>query len=424
MTEDIYSPTWYCMGKSSLGASHKRSRSPNQDAIKFFPETGIGLPVIMAVSDGHGSAKSFRSDKGSSIAVEAAIQVIQEFFWNSQADGVNFSTVKDSAERVLPQKIVKEWRKAVNRDLGLPEDSLTGTTDSTDEANFTDAEKQTLMQKDGEMAWQAIKNNKFLAYGATLLAVLVTDAYIIYLQLGDGDILQVDSKGNTVRPLPRNPEFIANETTSLCMDKAWDEFQVHIELHPKAEPENMPVLILVATDGYSNSFSTDEGFLTIGQDYQQMFKSNLIEEIRQQLEEILQQTSEKGSGDDITLGIIKRLETNDREYLEKRFLAVERKLESSNMRQQENFLGIENKVNKLNQQQNNTSKAVLRAFSLIAASFLISTSLIGYLFFRLNGVEKNLKELKHPNGQGSSPSPVPSSPASPLGSPEPSPKQS
>ncbi|MFM7713741.1 MAG: protein phosphatase 2C domain-containing protein, partial [Microcystis sp.] len=65
MKENIPQLKWRCIGESVKGASHVRSGLPNQDAIRWFPESGIGLPLILAVSDGHGSAKSFRSDRGS-----------------------------------------------------------------------------------------------------------------------------------------------------------------------------------------------------------------------------------------------------------------------------------------------------------------------------------------------------------------------
>jgi serine/threonine protein phosphatase PrpC len=257
MEENIPQRKWRCIGESVLGASHKHSGLPNQDAIQWYPESGIGLPMILAVSDGHGSTKSFRSDRGSRMAVETAIKVIQEFFLSSQSSDINFSALKDAAERLLPQRLVNEWRKAVNEDLGLSEND---EEKLTNKPNFTDEEKQILVEKDGEAAWKAVENNHFLAYGATLLAVLVTESFIVYIQLGDGDILEVNSKGNTTRLLERDPKLIANETTSLCLDKAWNEFQVHVELYPKGTPKQMPALILVSTDGYSNSFSTDEGF--------------------------------------------------------------------------------------------------------------------------------------------------------------------
>jgi serine/threonine protein phosphatase PrpC len=394
MKENIPQLKWRCLGESVRGASHVRSGLPNQDAIRWFPESGIGLPLILAVSDGHGSAKSFRSDRGSRFAVETAIKVIQEFFLSSQSSDLNFSALKDAAQRLLPPRLVNEWRKAVNKDLGLSEND---EEKSTNKPNFTDEEKQILVHKDGEAAWQAVENNYFLAYGATVLAVLVTEFFIVYIQLGDGDILEVDSKGNTTRPLERDPNLIANETTSLCMNKAWNEFQVHIKLYPQGTPKEIPALILVSTDGYSNSFSTDEGFFKIGQDYRQMFKSNLTEEVRQKLEGFLQETSEKGSGDDITLGMIKRLETDDRDYLTDRVEDLDRKVilvEESNMRQQENISVFESKVKRLdNHQKKIDNKVVLVILGLIVTLPLsvISTALSVSLFFRLDGINAELK---------------------------------
>ena len=394
MKENIPQLKWRCIGESVKGASHVRSGLPNQDAIRWFPESGIGLPLILAVSDGHGSAKSFRSDRGSRFAVETAIKVIQEFFLSSQSSDINFSALKDAAQRLLPPRLVNEWRKAVNKDLGLSEND---EEKLTNKPNFTDEEKQILVDKDGEAAWQAVENNYFLAYGATVLAVLVTEFFIVYIQLGDGDILEVDSKGNTTRPLERDPNLIANETTSLCMNKAWNEFQVHIKLYPQGTPKEIPALILVSTDGYSNSFSTDEGFFKIGQDYRQMFKSNLTEEVRQKLEGFLQETSEKGSGDDITLGMIKRLETDDRDYLTDRVEDLDRKVilvEESNMRQQENISVFESKVKRLdNHQKKIDNKVVLLILGLIVTLPLsvISTALSVSLFFRLDGINAELK---------------------------------
>lgn len=394
MKENIPQLKWRCIGESVKGASHVRSGLPNQDAIRWFPESGIGLPLILAVSDGHGSAKSFRSDRGSCFAVETAIKVIQEFFLSSQSSDINFSALKDAAERLLPPRLVNEWRKAVNKDLGLSEND---EEKLTNKPNFTDEEKQILVDKDGEAAWQAVENNYFLAYGATVLAVLVTEFFIVYIQLGDGDILEVDSKGNTTRPLERDPNLIANETTSLCMNKAWNEFQVHIKLYPQGTPKEIPALILVSTDGYSNSFSTDEGFFKIGQDYRQMFKSNLTEEVRQKLEGFLQETSEKGSGDDITLGMIKRLETDDRDYLTDRVEDLHRQVtvvKESSMRQQKDISGIESTVKRLdNHQKKIDNKVVLLILGLIVTLPLsvISTALSVSLFFRLDGINAELK---------------------------------
>ncbi len=406
MKANIPQQKWRCIGESVKGASHVRSGLPNQDAIQWYPDSGIGLPLILAVSDGHGSAKSFRSDIGSRLAVETAINVIREFFLNSQPSDANLSSLKDATERLLPRRIVNEWRKAVNQDLGLPENSDIDKLSLFTKTNLTHEEKKTLVESDGETAWQAVENNYYLAYGATLLAVLVTDLYIVYVQLGDGDILQVDSKGNTTRPLEQDPRLIANETTSLCMDQAWNEFRLHVELYQAGTSKELPNLILTATDGYCNSYSTDAAFFKIGDDYRQMFKSNLIEDIDQQLIGFLRETSEKGSGDDITLGLIKRLEKDDKDYVEVRLETIESKvtsIEESSMTNQKSIDDIETKIKHIGKYQKKISDRVaIEIFGLVITFIIavIGTAFSSYSFFRLNGLEESLRELKHQGRKG------------------------
>ena len=73
-------------------------------------------------------------------------------------------------------------------------------------------------------------------------------------------------------------------------------------------------MILLSTDGYSNSFSDEEGFLQIGQDYFYMVRNAGLMNVAGQLPDFLRQTSERGSGDDISLGILKRREPQDADF--------------------------------------------------------------------------------------------------------------
>ena len=70
---------WGILGHSQLGASHSRQGLPNQDAIRFFILPDGSPPAILAVADGHGSAKSFRSDVGAALAVSTAEEVCRDF---------------------------------------------------------------------------------------------------------------------------------------------------------------------------------------------------------------------------------------------------------------------------------------------------------------------------------------------------------
>ena len=420
---------WLCLGESVRGASHQRTGLPNQDAISWWPKKaesphlGEGPPLFLAVSDGHGSSKSFRSQIGSELAVKAAERVIlgdesdevknfltiklhQDIPQNSSSQIDRWKQFKDIAQNSLPKKIVHEWKQFVKEHW----------TENT----VTEQEWERLIEKDGiavrqaiEGEWEGIMQQKdsptaqqdlehnypaaYGVYGATLLAVLVTDSFILYLQIGDGDILCVDSSGKTTRPLERDSRLIANETTSLCTINAWREFQVALISYQESTADRMPVLILVATDGYANSFPSEAEFIKIGRDYREMTRQNGITYVGQQLKGFLQDTSERGSGDDITLGIIRRVELGDRDSLDERLTAIEEELADQRdimTIQQEKIADVETGSESLSERQKKMDKTLLLLLSGLIVTFslaLMGTSFSAWLFFRLNQVDSELE---------------------------------
>ena len=93
--------------------------------------------------------------------------------------------------------------------------------------------------------------------------------------------------------------MIANETTSLCQPEAWKEFRSSWVTRPA-----LPSLVLLSTDGYANSFRSDEDFLKIGQDYLDIIRQQGIASLAEELPTILTEATHQGSGDDITLAIL------------------------------------------------------------------------------------------------------------------------
>ena len=77
-------------------------------------------------------------------------------------------------------------------------------------------------------------------------------------------------------------------------------------------PIASPTLILLSTDGYANSFRDDAGFLKTGSDLFEMLNvgkgSESVAMIANSMEDWLAETSKKGSGDDVTMGILCRLD--------------------------------------------------------------------------------------------------------------------
>ena len=277
---------WRIVGRSVQGASHARGGIPNQDAIQWFPDSGVGPPLILSLSDGHGSPRNFRSDVGARFAVEAATSLMRELLLAGQPDPSKLSTIKRTAEERLPDEVVRRWRASVTRHLK--------------DHPITPEELDTLEKRRDPKARRAIEKDPQVAYGATLLSVLITSGFILYMQLGDGDILTVADNGEVTRPMTRDPRLIANETTSLCMNDAWREVQIKFQ----ALYGPHPALILLSTDGYANSFVNEGAFLKVGSDILDILRTDGLEIVEQNLSDWLNDASRAGSGDDITMGIV------------------------------------------------------------------------------------------------------------------------
>lgn len=263
---------WRVLGRSIRGASHVRSGLPNQDAIGWRENADCAGGVLLAVADGHGSAKCFRSDYGSRFAIDAAMALLA------------MPQLPDS-ER-LPEELVCRWRRSVENHLA-------------EEPIATNTLKQ-LERKLGKDARRAVECDPALAYGSTLLAAMVSDTSVCYVQLGDGDILAVSKAGAVERPWPRESDRIGDETASLATEGAAREVRIRVT-------EAMPALVLLATDGYANSFREDGGFLAVGRDLLQMIHKEGIAPVDENLETWLREASELGSGDDITVGLLWRM---------------------------------------------------------------------------------------------------------------------
>ncbi|MBU1878020.1 MAG: protein phosphatase 2C domain-containing protein, partial [Chloroflexi bacterium] len=108
---------WCAIGQSVRGAAHVRGDLPDQDAIRWLPASGLGAPLILAVSDGHGSPRYFRSHVGADLAVETAVWVIQDLL-DGQPDPANLTAIKRTAEDRLPREIVAREVRMVER-LGV-----------------------------------------------------------------------------------------------------------------------------------------------------------------------------------------------------------------------------------------------------------------------------------------------------------------
>ena len=174
---------WQIIAESVKSPNHPL----NQDAKKYFIPKDKEY-VVVAVADGHGSKKCFRSNVGSEFAVEVLINNFRQHFSSNTFDNLQagFSGTKDN----LAKTIHRQWMEKVSNHL----------------ANNPFSPEEELIDV-------KVFNNQVISYGTTLLGALITKNYIIYLQLGDGDILVVNDNEVT-RPIPKDENLIANETYS------------------------------------------------------------------------------------------------------------------------------------------------------------------------------------------------------------------
>ena len=167
---------WRIIGETVPGASHVRSGMPNQDAILHLRESSVRLPLILSISDGHGSNKCFRSDRGSRFAVTIGVELMRELI-NEKRSDYDASTIESKARETLPAEFARRWAEAVAADL--------------QREPLSQEEYDKLAAKDGALARRTVEANQLLAYGATTLTVALTPGFVLYLQLGDGEIITV-----------------------------------------------------------------------------------------------------------------------------------------------------------------------------------------------------------------------------------------
>jgi len=213
------------------------------------------------------------------------------------------SAVKHYVEDQLPRHLVTAWAEEVrNYHSNQNQDGVGSCAEVQGESPSEENVGQRASRERDRRP-----DPLLLQYGSTLLAVLATQDFILLLQLGDGDVLIVEDDGAVKRAFPRDACLIANETTSLCSPYAWND--VHVAFEPLVD--KAPALILVCTDGYTNSFASEEDFLQVGSDYLQALREHGLEYVRSRMEEWLRETSDRGSGDDIAVGVIWRHDEPD-----------------------------------------------------------------------------------------------------------------
>lgn len=263
----------YLYGESVKGATHVRNGAPLQDSYRI--ERVSDEVSIISVADGHGSEKCPRSKNGSQIAVNVFCKVMKEYWQKYEQQPESLITwLNREGELRFAQNICEEWQRRVRK-------------------SFNDSKSEKPLDENGKTDWKAV----YKLYGTTLLGMMITPSYIFAFQLGDGDIQLVDQQG--VSAVVETEKILGTETHSLSKMDAWRK-AVSVVRRREAV-DGLPYMYMLSTDGFANSYLTEEDFAKTCREYFEMIREHGFEEVCSNLGKWLYETSELGCGDDTTV---------------------------------------------------------------------------------------------------------------------------
>ena len=270
------------LNETVRGASHVDSGTVCQDYSAYKAAAGY---AVAAVADGHGSKKHFRSDVGAKAAVDVAIKAIDEFCSDTEQFELKFKEDPDYLLTKIQKYIIKQWYDKVNEHYNNNE--------------IQDKERELLTDE------ELLEIKKESIYGSTLIVAVLTENLCFGLQLGDGSLVIIKQCGESYMPIVDDESCPANLTASLCNSNAIKMFNYFYDY-------DMPLSILISTDGLFTSFGSRESF----EEYNCIIASQLddTEVLKTRLNKNFVRRTNAGSRDDISISIIFQKEMFDENY--------------------------------------------------------------------------------------------------------------
>lgn len=267
--EPIQRPRIY--SASVRGNSHVLRDIANQDS-SHFQYGSTPYRWAAAIADGHGSSAHPKSEIGSRVAVQSAVETALDFL---ESEDAQCHSLEKIGERIIAS-IINRWRVQI---------SACNRIDKGEQATKEEGEE--------------ITQDEILLYGTTLAFVFPYRDVLLVGSIGDSDGFWRSQSG-LVRSLDlfrNNDDGIGEETHSLCLPNAKRFFRFD------ALPSINGGTLLLATDGVKKSLR-DEDSLNNILDYYHDLASNKNDSLEADLTEQLQELTREGSGDDCTALII------------------------------------------------------------------------------------------------------------------------
>ena len=277
------------------GYSHVKKNAGCEDFSDSYVAPD-GRYAICVVCDGHSDSNCFRSGKGAEFGCKAAITILKRFFEQYYEAGADKVTVNDIDALRLKKGIKQYWDDCVFNHLN--------------NNPITEDEKNTVGKQTWAVYEPAIQKSARVLlniYGATFLAVGLSEDIGIAMHIGDGEMFFVGENGKYDQPLGSDDNCPMGSTASLCDEDLFvreSAFRCQIFT-------NVPQAVVVSSDGIGASIDT----LQFKEDISSLIKKfdaendenanepGLNEKQKQYLREYVEHFSQKGVGaeDDCSL---------------------------------------------------------------------------------------------------------------------------
>ena len=273
--------TWVCRGFAAPSAAH--AAKPMQDAILSRPAGGGPAELAtVAVCDGHGHAKHFRSGIGSKVAATAAVESLSALMKQLARTEVRKSMLPVFRAK-LAREIYDRWQEIVARHAAcepFPERRL---------GKLTEGERS------------LVERFPQVAYGSTMLAASFGARFGLLVRIGDGVIACCNDAGETQLPF-QEAEKQGPQTASLSLPNAVDLIEVRLVSYGSDPP---PAFVALASDGYPDAVGGVQEFLRRVKVFHGLMRDQGVGGFAKELARHLQ--DEQGSlFDDTTIGLLIR----------------------------------------------------------------------------------------------------------------------
>jgi serine/threonine protein phosphatase PrpC len=301
------------IGKSVRGASHKRADKPCQDSFRIEQAGGALGALVLSVADGHGSPACPYSKSGSAIAVNVFCKTLAERLARHSDDmDLLMAYLAREGDTAIARAVDEEWKRRVvksyrRRARAASRNGQGGPVGPGEQDGQDGQGGQGGPDEQGGQDGQSGQSGRggvspesaegiWKMFGTTLLGLVVMPPFLFAFQLGDGDMLFVCD--DVAKPVISGDKMLGTETRSLSGADAWKKAKSRVCSFPSQDAD---FAFMLSTDGFANSYRSEALFLRTALEYFQAVQEHGAETVAENLPAWLNETSGKGSGDDITV---------------------------------------------------------------------------------------------------------------------------